>query len=686
MATYTSNNYEGRTLKLEITETINTVANKSTLKWTLTSAGGSSNYYTIGATTVIINGTTVYSKDQTEWDSRVFPAAKGSVSGSIDVGHNNDGTKSVTVVFKTRVYQYDPVDYGGTMSLTKIDRSAPSVSVTASNITAHGVKLSVSASTKCDIWQYSIDNGSSWITFDSSEGTSKGHDILGLNANTEYKIRAKARKQSNQVYGTSGTTSVKTLGGSVLSSAENIVADASVAKITMTATVYNQNYTHTVKILVGSSTIVTLEGIALSSGVKKTINLTAGQRSTLLNAMKTIKATFATVQLITYSGSSQIGDVSSKSIMIITTAANSAPTLSGFTYADINTTAVGVTGNNQILIQAISNLSVNIQGATAKNGASISSYTVTIGDRVASSISTGITINGVNTAGTVPLIVTAVDSRGYTDSATVNVTVLEYERIRLSEIAMRRINEVETTCEVSVSGKLSPVVVAGEEKNTFRDLRVRYKKTSDTNYSAYQTISGVDATGNEFLYESEEFLLLSLDADYSYDVQFCARDQITSDTSTVTIPQGTPIISLRRKRVGINNRDPEAGLDVNGGIIINGVEIDYIVDQGTSGIWQYRKWNSGIAECWGVKTGTVSLTKSAESPWYTHEGAVEVSLPTIFAENPVVQINPYRDTAYYAHTIAVTFISATLIRYRHFDLASFDYEERTFISVHGKWK
>ena len=26
---------------------------------------------------------------------------------------------------------------------------------------------------------------------------------------------------------------------------------------------------------------------------------------------------------------------------------------------------------------------------------------------------------------------------------------------------------------------------------------------------------------------------------------------------------------------------------------------DYIVEQGTSGIWTYRKWNSGIAECWG---------------------------------------------------------------------------------------
>ena len=28
--------------------------------------------------------------------------------------------------------------------------------------------------------------------------------------------------------------------------------------------------------------------------------------------------------------------------------------------------------------------------------------------------------------------------------------------------------------------------------------------------------------------------------------------------------------------------------------------IDYIVEQGTEGIWTYRKWNSGIAECWGT--------------------------------------------------------------------------------------
>lgn len=37
---------------------------------------------------------------------------------------------------------------------------------------------------------------------------------------------------------------------------------------------------------------------------------------------------------------------------------------------------------------------------------------------------------------------------------------------------------------------------------------------------------------------------------------------------------------------------------------------DYIVEQGTSGAWTYRKWNSGIAECWG-HFGTTTTSNGA---------------------------------------------------------------------------
>lgn len=33
---------------------------------------------------------------------------------------------------------------------------------------------------------------------------------------------------------------------------------------------------------------------------------------------------------------------------------------------------------------------------------------------------------------------------------------------------------------------------------------------------------------------------------------------------------------------------------------------DSVVEQGTSGIWTYRKWASGISECWATTTTTIS--------------------------------------------------------------------------------
>ena len=43
------------------------------------------------------------------------------------------------------------------------------------------------------------------------------------------------------------------------------------------------------------------------------------------------------------------------------------------------------------------------------------------------------------------------------------------------------------------------------------------------------------------------------------------------------------------------------------------LSVDYIVEQGTSGIWTYRKWNSGIAECWALLEHTAATTGYAEA-------------------------------------------------------------------------
>ena len=569
MAVFTSKSYEGRYLQLTITESVNVVENTSTLTWVLQSLGGSVNYYTTGPTTVTINGTQVYYKARTAWSTSQFPAAKGSTSGTITVAHDSNGSKSISVGFSTAIYTSTVTEHGGTMVLSNIDRAAPSVSVNVSSITANSIKITVSSSATANKWWYSLNGGSSWVAFNSSSGASKETTVTGLSPNTSYTVQACARKSYNGVDGYSGKTTVKTLGGSVLSSVSKLTADNATVKITLSATVYDTSYKHKLVLKDGGTTVLTLTELSLSNG-SNTITLTASQRSSILADMAAKKSFTGTFELSTFSGSSQIGSTSTKTATVQTTAANSAPTFSGFAYKDTNTTAAGVTGNNQILIQSVSTLQVTASAATAKNGATISSYSVSAGGSTASSTTVTLNVGKIYTSGTVPIIVTAIDSRGYTSSATVNITVIAYESIDITTAIMRRVNEVEDVTQVTLEGDITPVKVNNVNKNTLRKLYYQYKRTDASAYSSLTDITSFATfTDSGFTFTSDKWL--SLDANYSWYVRFYVYDNLTGDTVTITVSQGTPLISFRRKKVGINKREPTQALDVDGNIAANGV-------------------------------------------------------------------------------------------------------------------
>lgn len=71
---------------------------------------------------------------------------------------------------------------------------------------------------------------------------------------------------------------------------------------------------------------------------------------------------------------------------------------------------------------------------------------------------------------------------------------------------------------------------------------------------------------------------------------------------------------------------------------VNDLSNDYIVDQGTSGGWTYRKWNSGISECWKNISGTVSVTTAWGNALYYGTIAAE-SFPTdLFNDVPTMHL------------------------------------------------
>lgn len=544
-------------------------------------------FYTISVgsrsdSTISINGTSetytaaaINDMSSTSWHKVLLK------SKTVTVYHNSDGTKNGVALSASWRFSgtYSGVSIGTitastTVNLDKIDRSTPTVTFSTSNITANGFKISASSSATADIWQYSTNNGSSWIQFSTTAGTSASVTLSSLSPNTSYTVKVRARKKSNQVYGTSGSATVKTLGGAVVNSVSTVTADNATVSITINTTVYEASYSYTLAIKNGSSTYLTISGLSWSKGTaNRTVTLTATQRTTLLNAMASIKSFTGTFAVTTYSGSTQIGSTSSQTATVQTTETNSAPTLSGFTYEDSYSTTTNITGNNQLFIQSYSTLKVTPGTAAAKNGASISNYTASCnGVSVSNTSGAALTVGKIAKSGSVTVTLTVTDSRGYTASVSKTITVIAYAKPKLSSVTLRRTNEIEAEMQLKFNGSISAISVDGTQKNSVQYVRYQYKKTSETSYSSYTSIlSSTTRSGTSFSFSNLE--LCDLDAGSSYDFHLQIQDRLFSLSSLdvyFVVPQGTPLIALRKKKVGINTPNPQATLDVGGDISVSG--------------------------------------------------------------------------------------------------------------------
>ena len=543
-------------------------------------------YYTISVgsrsdSTVSINGVS---------ETYTAPAISDSVSGydttllktyTVRVNHNSNGTKTGVALSASWRFSgtYSGTSIGWitastTIDLDSLDRTAPTVSCSVSNITANGFKISATSSATADIWQYSTNGGTNWTQFSTTAGTSANTTLASLTPNTTYSVKVRARKKSNQVYGTSSAVSTKTLGGSTIGSVSTLTADASTVSISINTTVYDAAYTHTLQIKNGSTVYLSITGLSWAKGTAaRTITLTAAQRTTLLTAMASVKSFTATFALLTYSGSTQIGSTSTKTATVQTTSANSAPTMGAFTFYDGRSATSTVTGDDQVFIQGYSYLYVTPGTATARNNATISSYSATC-NGVTLSNTTGAVINlgAVAKSGTLDVVVTATDSRGYTVSNTQQITVIAYAKPKVSSLTLRRTNDIEAEMQLAFNGTISAVSVSGTQKNSLLYVRYRYKLTSATSYGSYTSIlSSVTKSGTSYSFSNLE--LCSLDANSSYDFHLQIRDQLNSLSSVdlyYVVPQGTPLVALRKKKVGINTPDPEVALHVVGDAKVSG--------------------------------------------------------------------------------------------------------------------
>ncbi len=119
--------------------------------------------------------------------------------------------------------------------------------------------------------------------------------------------------------------------------------------------------------------------------------------------------------------------------------------------------------------------------------------------------------------------------------------------------------------------------------------------------------------------------------------------------------------------------------------ILNNLLTDYVIETGTSGIWTYRKWNSGISECWStsyVASGSHTMSKNGNIyASTTHEYAFPAGL---FIDTPIISANVQQGGGMWAKATGSTTSEKAVIGFlrSNDDTSSINFN----MIVKGRWK
>lgn len=151
--TLTSDAFQTRYMELYCEQVEDIANNRSTINWTLSVLGGTSSYYQTGPTTVTIAGSQVYYCKQMAWDTMVFPAARGSVSGSLVVDHDTYGNKTIALRMSTSIYTGIVKEYTGNWTLNNLPRQATITAASDfSDVDNPTISINNPGGFKMDVW------------------------------------------------------------------------------------------------------------------------------------------------------------------------------------------------------------------------------------------------------------------------------------------------------------------------------------------------------------------------------------------------------------------------------------------------------------------------------------------------------------------------------------------------------
>lgn len=259
------------------------------------------------------------------------------------------------------------------------------------------------------------------------------------------------------------------------------------------------------------------------------------------------------------------------------TIVNASPTFTDFSYRDSNTTTVGVTGNNQVIIKGKSTLLVaisNVQKMVANKMATPKSYGVEIdGKSVSVPYVDGATERVIGTIDNVnnsTLVVRAIDSRNNSTQLTKTLTIVDYNKPVINATATR-LNQFENETTLKVSGSISLVTVAGVNKNSISSLQYRRREAGGT-WGAWTTLSYTMSGANFTAVD----VIADLDNSKGYEYEIRCIDKLDQNIINRSVGIGVPafFIDVLKNSIGVGMfPTKQNSVEVVGKIYQNGAEL-----------------------------------------------------------------------------------------------------------------
>lgn len=338
-------------------------------------------------------------------------------------------------------------------------------------------------------------------------------------------------------------------------------------------------------------------------------------------------ATSGTMQLCirTFNGTTQIGSDVYKNVTVYVPT-SVVPVIGGISWTKTSTEP-----STWPMTQGVTKGTMTMTGVEGKYGSTIKSYSLTFAGFSSTAISLAVT--NIASSGKLNAIAKVTDSRGRTAEKSVEFTVMAYDKPKLTvEVYRSNASGVEDDYGEYMYVKAT-VEITDVGDNALQSLVLQYKKHSDYSYKSENLTPGTAK-------------IIAASSDYTWDWVITATDKVYPVIANDSIGTGEVVLDIMADGSGIGLgkvAEIPGAIDSAWNLAVCGqIEVDFVIEQGTSGVWTYRKWASGIAECWGEDAFSISGWKAWGS-LYESTNTYQATYPSeLFIDIPLCKISVSR--------------------------------------------